>query len=83
MTLTAIAGASVVKASLGSSQVSRKENREERVRLQGVINKPMAPVAKDAAADARERVKTARAAAKVDCASFHIRTCGMSRAASL
>jgi len=68
MILTAIAGASVVKNSLGSSHVSRQENTRARDRLNGVVKSVVEPVSDDAVKDARNRVTTATANRKTTCA---------------
>jgi hypothetical protein len=68
MVITAVAGASVVKSSLGASQESRKQTIDERDRLQGIINSVVAPVSDDAVIDARKRVEAAKGVRKTECA---------------
>jgi hypothetical protein len=68
MVITAVAGASVVKSSLGASQESRKQTIDERDRLQGIINSVVAPVLDDAVIDARRRVEAAKGVRKTECA---------------
>jgi hypothetical protein len=68
MTTAAVAGASFVRSNLGAAEVQRDATIKERVRLEGIIKKPMDPVSDAAVADARSRVETAKAVAKADCA---------------
>jgi hypothetical protein len=86
MILTAIAGASVVKNSLGSSHETRQESTKTRHRLQALIDTPMKPVDEGSVVDARGRRDTAKAAVKADCAptrSKDLDQCARSRAAVL
>ncbi len=68
MVATAVAGASVVKNSLGASHVSRQENIDKRARYQGIVKSVVAPVSDDAVVDARKRVETAKGVVKTTCA---------------
>jgi hypothetical protein len=68
MVATAVAGASVVKNSLGASHVSRQENIDKRARYQGIVKSVVAPVSDDAVVDARKRVETAKGIVKTTCA---------------
>jgi len=83
MVATAIAGAGVVKNSLGASHVSRKETIEERDRLQGIVKSAVKPASDDAVKDARGRVDTAKANRKTTCAptrTLDVDECNKSRA---
>jgi hypothetical protein len=68
MVITAIAGAGVVKSSLGASHESRNQIINDRLRLEGIINSPMTPVSDDAVIDARKRVEAAKGVRKAECA---------------
>jgi hypothetical protein len=84
MTVGAIAGASFVRNSLGTSEVSRDETIKERARLQSIIAKPTETVSDASVVDARARVETAKATARADCAPVKtkdIDQCNRSRAA--
>jgi hypothetical protein len=84
MVATAVAGAGVVKNSLGASQVSRKQIIEERDRLQRIIDTPLAPVSDTSVVAAREKRDTAKAVARSDCPknkSLDLELCNKSKAA--
>jgi hypothetical protein len=84
MVITAVAGASVVKSSLGASQESRKQINENRARWQGIVNSVVEPISDDAVKDARARVDTVKAVAKSDCLknkSLDLEVCNKSKAA--
>jgi hypothetical protein len=84
MVATAVAGAGVVKNSLGASQVSRKQAIEERNRLQRIIDTPPAPVSETSVVAAREKRDTAKAVARSDCPknkSLDLELCNKSKAA--
>jgi hypothetical protein len=84
MVATAVAGAGVVKNSLGASQVSRKQTIEERNRLQGIIDTPLAPISDASVVAAREKRDTAKAVARSDCPknkSLDVELCSKSKAA--
>ncbi len=86
MVSTAVAGAGVVKNSLGASQVSRKQTMAERDRLHRIIDTPLAPVSDASVVAAREKRDTAKAVAKSDCPknrSLDIELCNKSKAAWL
>ncbi len=84
MTVGAIAGASFVRNSLGTSEVSRDQTIKERARLQGIIAKPTETISDASVVDARARVESAKATARADCAPVKtkdIDQCNRSRAA--
>jgi hypothetical protein len=84
MTVGAIAGASFVRNSLGTSEVSRDQIIKERARLQAIIAKPAETISDASLVDARARVETAKATARADCAPVKtkdIDQCNRSRAA--
>jgi hypothetical protein len=84
MVATAVAGAGVVKNSLGASQVSRKQANEERDRLQRIIDTPPAPVSDTSVVAAREKRDTAKAVARSDCPKnkgLDLELCNKSKAA--
>ena len=84
MTAGAIAGAGFVRGNFGAAEVSRNQTINDRFRLEGIINSPMTPVSDAAVVDARKRVETAKAAAKVDCAPVRTKDldrCNQSRVA--
>jgi hypothetical protein len=83
MVITAVAGASVVKSSLGASQESRKQTNENRTRWEGIVKSIVAPISDDAVVNAGELVKTAQATAKANCAPVRTKDvdqCNRSRA---
>jgi hypothetical protein len=83
MVITAIAGAGVVKNSLGASHVSRKETIEERDRLQAIVKSNVKPASDDAVKDARGRVDTAKVNRKTTCAptrTLDVDECNKARA---
>ena len=84
MVITAVAGAGVVKSSLGASQESRKQTNENRTRWAGIVKSVVAPISDDAVKDARGRRDNAKATAKADCAptkSKDIDQCNRSKVA--
>jgi hypothetical protein len=84
LTVGAIAGASFVRNSLGTSEVSRDQIIKERARLQAIIAKPAETISDASLVDARARVETAKATARADCAPVKtkdIDQCNRSRAA--
>jgi hypothetical protein len=86
MIVTAIAGASVVKNSLGASHESRKQTIEARDRLQGIVNSVVAPISDASVVAAREKRDAAKAVAQIDCPknkSLDVEICNKSRAAWL
>jgi hypothetical protein len=86
MAATAIAGAGVVKNSLGSSQMSRKQTIDERDRLRRIVDTPLASVSDASVAAAREKRDAAKAVAKSDCPknkSLDLELCSKSKAAWL
>jgi hypothetical protein len=84
MVITAVAGAGVIKSSVGASQESRKQTNENRTRWEGIVKSVVAPISDDAVKDARGRRDNAKATAKADCAptkSTDIDQCNRSKVA--